>query len=104
MSNRAARRRQAKHHPGRTPAAVVATVAPLAAASASAEAVEPEALVVTHYFNADALQGSATVRLTGRRVGAQGNENLQDAFTQRVQTTKVTTLLRLPRSRAKIEP
>ena len=82
MSNRAARRREAKHHAGGTPAAVVATIAPVAMAGASAETVEPEALVVTHYFDADDLQGSATVRLTGRRVGAQGNQNLRDAFTQ----------------------
>ena len=82
MSNRAARRREGKHHAGRKPTAVVATVAPVAVADPSAEGVEPEALVVTHYFDADDLQGSTTVRLTGRRIGAQGNENLRDAFTQ----------------------
>lgn len=75
MSNRAARRREPKHSTKRPPA-VVATPAPVASS------VEPEALVLTHSFNAEDLHGSATVRLTGRRVGAQGNKNLMDRFTQ----------------------
>lgn len=79
MSNRAARRREAKHHAGRSLPSAVATVAP---ADTSDAALEPEALVVTHYLDAGDLQGSATVRLTGRRVGAQGNLNLRDTFTQ----------------------
>lgn len=76
MSNRAARRRETKHSTAGKPPAVVATVAPVAAS------VEPEALVVTHYFDSNDLQGSATVRLTGRRIGAQGHQDLRDTFTQ----------------------
>lgn len=75
MSNRAARRREAKHPAGRSPS-VATTVAPVAAS------VEAEALVVSHYFDSSDLEGSATVRLTGRRIGAQGHQNLRDTFTQ----------------------
>jgi phosphatidylglycerol---prolipoprotein diacylglyceryl transferase len=75
MSNRAARRREAKHPAGRTPSMATA-VAPMAASA------EAEALVVTHYFDGDDLQGSATVRLSGRRVGAHGHQNVRDTFNQ----------------------
>ena len=54
----------------------------VAPSSPSGESVEPQALVVTHYFDADDLQGSATVRLTGRRIGSRGRQNLTDVFTQ----------------------
>jgi len=82
MSNRAARRSQSKHHAGRTAPAVVETVAPVAAPSASAEALEPGALVVTHYFGANDVRDSATVRLTGKRIGSHRNQYLRDTFTQ----------------------
>ena len=52
--------------------------------SGSSDAVEPEALVVTHWF--DSGDGGepypATIRLTGRRAGLQGVPRPQDTFVQ----------------------
>lgn len=50
-------------------------------------AVEPEALVVTHWFDSgetdeDGAPYSATIRLTGRRVGVRGNPKPRDTFEQ----------------------
>ncbi len=55
-----------------------------AAARSPSEAVEPEALVVTHCFDsgADGEPYSATIRLTGRRVGVHGIRTPQDDFVQ----------------------
>ena len=77
MSNRAARRRETKLSTAGTPPVAVATVPP------EADSVEPEALVVTHCFDSNELGGSATVLLTGRRLGAHGHQNLRDTFTQK---------------------
>ncbi len=53
-------------------------------APAASEAVEPEALVVTHWFDSGVGEEtySATVRLTGRRVGIHGMPKPQDTFVQ----------------------
>lgn len=50
----------------------------------AAEAVEPEALVVTYWFEsgAEGEPYDATVRLTGRRVGIRGTPRKGDNFTQ----------------------
>lgn len=50
-------------------------------------AVEPEALVVTHWFDSGETGGdgqpySATIRLSGRRVGVRGNPKPRDTFAQ----------------------
>ena len=82
MSNRAARRREAHHHPSRTSAVVTQTIAAVAPSNAPADAIEPEALVVTHYFDPGEADRAATIRLTGQRVGAQGDRDLHDTFTQ----------------------
>lgn len=45
---------------------------------------EPEALVVTHYLDqsqVDVPVPSATLRITGRRIGALGDRDLRDVFT-----------------------
>lgn len=84
MSNRATRRRATKAPAGRRRSAVAASVWSASADSGSA-GVEPEALVVTHYIDpseADWPGRSATIRLTGRRVGAHGDRDLRDVFTQ----------------------
>ncbi|MBF6606728.1 MAG: prolipoprotein diacylglyceryl transferase [Chloroflexi bacterium] len=54
------------------------------AQSGSSETVEPEALVVSHCFDSgeDGEPYSATVRLTGRRVGLTGIPRHQDTFAQ----------------------
>jgi phosphatidylglycerol:prolipoprotein diacylglycerol transferase len=61
-------------------------------ATEASEAAEPEALVVSHWF--DSGEGgdpySATVRLTGRRVGVQGLLGPKDTF---VQEDKVDDIL-----------
>ena len=60
--------------------------APIAAeagdAAAVSDGVEPEALVVTHYFDPgeDGEPYSATLRLTGRRIGASGRPLARDTF------------------------
>ena len=75
MSNRAARRHAAKSPADSRDATVIAT----------APTAEPEALVVTHYFDAAEipdLRGPMTVRLTGRRIGTHGTRDRQDTFTQ----------------------
>lgn len=98
MDNRAARRRTAaaaRHtkdrsatKPGQTPSPstgrVGASGLPADAQSESSEAVEPEALVVSHCFDSgeDGEPYSATVRLTGRRVGIHGIPKSQDTFAQ----------------------
>lgn len=50
----------------------------------ASEAVEPEALVVTHWFDSgdDGEPYDATVRLTGRRVGIRGTPKAGDSFTK----------------------
>ena len=68
-----------------TPAARAgASGRPANAQAGSSEVVEPEALVVTHWF--DSGEGeepySATVRLTGRRGGIHGMPKPQDTFVQ----------------------
>jgi phosphatidylglycerol:prolipoprotein diacylglycerol transferase len=81
MRDRAARRRGARHGTGRATTLSPKTVT-LAPSSPTGEPSEAQALVVTHYFDADDLEGSATVRLTGKRVGSHGRQNLTDVFTQ----------------------
>ena len=82
MSNRAARRREAHHHASRASAAVAEAIAPVAPSNAPADAVEPEALVVTHYFDPGEADRAAIIRLTGHRVGAEGARDLHDTFTK----------------------
>lgn len=57
---------------------------PPANTQSPSEAVEPEALVVSHCFDAreDGEPYSATIRMTGRRVGVQGVRKPQDNFVQ----------------------
>ncbi len=59
--------------------------------SGSSEAVEREALVVSHHFEAgeDGEPFSATVRLTGRRLGVDGAPGPQDSFSQEDQVDGV---------------
>jgi phosphatidylglycerol:prolipoprotein diacylglycerol transferase len=96
MDNRAARRRAAaakrtKVRPGRIPASVPnPATGPVGARGlppehdSRSEACEPEALVVSHYLDPgeDGEPYSATVRLTGRRVGVLGPRASQDNFVQ----------------------
>jgi phosphatidylglycerol:prolipoprotein diacylglycerol transferase len=75
MSNRADRRRAARRPAATGDPTVVAT----------APTSEPEALVVTHYFDAADIPDSrelVTIRLSGRRVGARGAQDRHDTFTQ----------------------
>ena len=75
MSNRADRRRAARRAADSRETKVVATAPPS----------EPEALVVTHYFDAADIpdsRESLTIRLSGRRVGARGMRDRHDTFTQ----------------------
>lgn len=53
-------------------------------AAADAEAAEPAALVVTHWFDSgdDGAPYDATVRLSGRRVGVRGAPRAGDSFTK----------------------
>jgi phosphatidylglycerol:prolipoprotein diacylglycerol transferase len=89
MSNRAARRHPAKHATaGTRPAAETSTQtvgAPTTSAAAQSDSSEPEALVVSHYFDSSAVEDAgtgSTIRLTGRRIGAAGGRQLRDVFTQ----------------------
>jgi phosphatidylglycerol:prolipoprotein diacylglycerol transferase len=97
MENRAARRKAAAaskrrmDHSGELPAATPSSSAkgdtakgPSANTQSPSEAVEPEALVVSHLFESgeDGEPYSATVRLTGRRVGIHGARTPQDDFVQ----------------------
>lgn len=70
--------------PASTTGRVGATAQPTSGQAVAADAVEPEALVVTHWF--DSGEGgepySATIRLTGRRVGIRGTPRPSDMFTQ----------------------
>lgn len=55
--------------------------------TAASGTAEPEALVVTHWFDSgetgqDGEPYSATIRLTGRRVGIRGNPKPRDTFAQ----------------------
>ena len=78
MSNRAARRHAARSPVESRDTTVIAT-------APTAPTAEPEALVVTHYFDADEIPDShrpMTVRLTGRRIGTHGTRDRQDTFTQ----------------------
>ena len=75
MSNRAARRHATRN----------ASVAPEPPVPSTATTIDPEALVVTHFFDAADIPESrlpATIRLTGRRVGTQGNRDREDIFSQ----------------------
>ena len=75
MGNRADRRRSARHPTDSRDTTVVAT----------APTTEPEALVVTHFFDAADILDSReplTIRLSGRRVGARGAQDRHDTFTQ----------------------
>ncbi len=96
MDNRAARRRaaatsrSAKARTRSAPAAAHGSIgAGISTASIAtskqateAEVVEPEALVVTHSFDPgeDGEPYSATVRLTGQRVGVVGRPTARDSF------------------------
>lgn len=95
MDNRAARRRAAaaakrtKDRSGRTPAASHGAAAGRTGgseqpAAGQSEAIEKEALVVTHVFDSgrDGEPYSATVRLSGRRVGINRLPGPQDTFVQ----------------------
>ena len=88
MSNRADRRR-ATRRPAATRDSTVVATAPTS---------EPEALVVTHYFDAAHIPESReplTIRLSGRRVGARGGQDRHDTFTQQ---ERVDGLLAAPAS------
>ncbi len=96
MDNRAARRRatatsrRAKARPGSTPVTTPGTHAGRIDATAAVShkravesgVVEPEALVVTHWFDPgeDGPPYSATIRLTGQRVGVEGRPTPEDTF------------------------
>jgi phosphatidylglycerol:prolipoprotein diacylglycerol transferase len=96
MENRATRRRaaatsrSAKARPRSTPVATHGTDAgridttTIATRKLAVEsgAVEAEALVVTHWFDPgkDGEPYSATIRLTGQRVGVQGRPTARDTF------------------------
>lgn len=90
MSNRAGRRHPTKHATVRTRPSVPTTAmtardASSRPAGSEPDAVEREALVVTHYFDSTDVAGPgspATIRLTGRRVGAEGAGQQRDIFTQ----------------------
>lgn len=58
--------------------------AAVGAAGKASEAVEPEALVVTYWFDSgdEGEPYDATVRLTGRRVGIRGTPKAADSFTR----------------------
>ncbi len=91
MSNRAARRRATKAPSGPRRPTAASSVRAVTVAPAPA-GVEPEALVVTHYIDASEaawLGQSATMRLTGRRVGAHGDRDLRDVFTQDQQIDQI---------------
>ena len=95
MDNRAARRRAAATArsakarsrsapmaaPG-SPGAAIETSAIATSQAAEADAIEPEALVVTHAFDPgqDGEPYTATVRLTGQRVGVVGRPTARDSF------------------------
>lgn len=75
MSNRAARRQAAK----RTP------VTSQPQATTTATSTDPEALVVTHFFDGSDMPDSRvpmSILLTGRRVGTHGNRDRVDVFSQ----------------------
>lgn len=96
MENRAARRRaaatsrSAKARPRSVPVAmpesngarIDTTSIATSKQATEADAVEPEALVVTHWFDPgeDGEPYSATVRLTGQRVGVEGRPTARDTF------------------------
>lgn len=96
MDNRAARRRAAaaakrtKDRTSRVPGDATGAVPgraselPAGAPSKPADAVEPQALVVSHWFDSgeDGEPYSATVRLRGRRVGINRLPGPQDTFVQ----------------------
>lgn len=87
MRNRATRRRATKAPPSPRRSAIAASVRS-ASVDPAPDGVEPEALVVTHYIDpseADWPGQIATIRLTGRRVGAHGDRDLRDVFTQEQQ-------------------
>ena len=67
---------------GRAPSPVAAASQHSAEPATATEAVEPQALVITHGFDAgsDGEPYQATVRLSGRRVGAHGNRKGRDTF------------------------
>lgn len=104
QSNRAARRRAAaaaRHGASRSKpvastssgsgAVVSGPTATAAGDAAGSDAVEPEALVVTHFFDPgeDGEPYSATLRLTGRRVGASGRASARDTFVHEESIDKV---------------
>ncbi len=105
MENRAARRKAAAARHGTTRSKPVAgassgsgTVLSEPTATAAGEtalgsdAVEPEALVVTHFFDPgeDGEPYSATLRLTGRRVGVSGPPSAHDTFVHEETIDEVT--------------
>ena len=72
MSNRAERRRAAKHPAPRTAAPSAPVPAPAGAAG------EPEALVVTHYLEAADLASASSIHLTGTRTDGPGSFSRDD--------------------------
>ena len=75
MNNRTARRQAARRAPVTREAQVIPT----------ATNNDPEALVVTHFFDAADIPDPrvpATIRLTGRRVGTHANRDREDIFSQ----------------------
>jgi phosphatidylglycerol:prolipoprotein diacylglycerol transferase len=95
MENRAARRRAASAtrratsrskpvvgSPGPSVARPASTTTTRAGETVASDAVEPEALVVTHWFDPgeDGEPYSATLRLTGQRVGISGRPTARDTF------------------------
>lgn len=80
-SARARSRRTARERPP-DPGQVTADRSPTSEPQATPEVVEPEALVVSHWFDSgeDGDPYSATVRLTGRLAGTRSRPRPQDSF------------------------
>lgn len=93
MDNRAARRKAAREAKARTRPKAVATSGSILVPTGSSgppaatdppETDELQALVISHWFDsgADGEPYSATIRLTGRRVGIAGSAGPNDTFAQ----------------------
>lgn len=77
-----ARSRRASRQRAPEPERVVEDRRPATEPQESSEAVEPEALVVSHWFDSgeDGEPYSAQIRLTGHRAGTRGRPGPQDTF------------------------